>query len=91
MNCELEYQAWMLLDQLGSHPEIEERKRLIVNRTLQRIEQASHGPRIVSRRVIDLSELLSDPGTRRVSVKTLAVSAPRNGGSSQARQNTIEF
>lgn len=62
MNCELEYQAWVLLDQLDSHPDIEERKRVIVDRTLQRIERASTGRRIVSRRVVDLSELLRGAG-----------------------------
>jgi hypothetical protein len=58
VNCELEYQAWVLLDQLDSHPDIEERKGVIVDRTLQRIERASTGRRILSRRVVDLSELL---------------------------------
>lgn len=89
MNCELEYQAWMLLDQLDSHPKIEERKRLIVDRTLQRIERASHGPRIVSRRLIDLSELLRCSGTRGVSEKALAVSTPSKEGFCDAGQNAI--
>jgi hypothetical protein len=57
MNCEVEYQAWMLLDQLGSHREAEERKRIIVDRTLQRIERATNGHPIAFRRVVDLSEL----------------------------------
>ena len=91
MNCELEYQAWMLLDQLESRPEIEDRKRLIVNRTLQRIERASHGPRTVSRQVIDLSELLRGPGTRGASLEALALSTPWNGELSDAGQNAIEL
>ena len=41
MNCETEYSLWMLLDQLEPHPEIEERKRRIVGRSLERIECAS--------------------------------------------------
>ena len=63
MNCELEYQAWVLLDQLDFHPEIEDRKRLIVDRTLQRIELASSTARVVSRHVIDLPQLLRAAGT----------------------------
>lgn len=55
MNCELEYQAWISLDQLGSRPEIEERKRRIVDRTLQRIERATSGNRIAFRSVVSLS------------------------------------
>ena len=41
MNCDIEYQAWRVLETLDPHPEIEERKRRIVARTLAHIAQAT--------------------------------------------------
>ncbi|MDA1312722.1 MAG: hypothetical protein O2968_05240 [Acidobacteria bacterium] len=41
MNSDFAYQAWMALSQFASHPEIEDRKQRIVDRTLEQIAQAT--------------------------------------------------
>ena len=41
MNCDIEYQAWCVLDALPPLREIEERKQRIIHCTLARIERAT--------------------------------------------------
>ena len=52
MNCDIEYQAWRVLDELEPCPEIEERKQRIVACTLARIERATN-----ERRAEEISEV----------------------------------
>jgi hypothetical protein len=41
MNCDIDYKAWCVLEAVAQHPEIAARKRRIIDRTLERIEQST--------------------------------------------------
>jgi hypothetical protein len=41
MDSDFAYQTWMALDQFAPHPKIEDRKRRIVDRTLEQIRRAT--------------------------------------------------